>query len=268
MIKLTRTHELKGEKNMPLNIDNLKLIVASSGISKNRTGITSRKYNSFIFRTSGSATYNFENKKLIINKGNALFIPKGIPYSFEINHPDTKYVSISFEADIENPEPKVYSFENFSESDFICNNFPELIKLGNRFEKYQCYAVFYNFLSFINLAETTDSKDKQKFEVILPAINHLKKHIFDTRLKTGRLHALCGISDAYFRRIFLKEFGISPSQYITEKRLSQAKSLIDNGDFDSISEIALSVGYSDPLYFSRQFKKRYGISPLNMSKRN
>jgi len=67
--------------------------------------------------------------------------------------------------------------------------------------------------------------------------------------------------------LFLKEFGVNPSQYITEKRLSQAKSLIDNGDFDSISEIALSVGYSDPLYFSRQFKKKYGISPLNMSKR-
>ena len=122
-------------------------------------------------------------------------------------------------------------------------------------------------MSFINLTETISLKDKQKFQAILPAINHLKKHIFDTELKTGRLHSLCGISDAYFRRIFLKEFGVNPSQYITEKRLSQAKSLIDNGDFDSISEIALSVGYSDPLYFSRQFKKKYGISPLNMSKR-
>lgn len=252
---------------MSLNIDNLKLIVSSSGISKNRSGSTSRKYNSFIFRTSGSAAFYFQDKTLITNKGDAIFVPKDIPYSFEINHPDTRYVNISFDADIENPEPKVYSFEHFSEADFICNNFPELIKLGNRFEKYQCYSVFYNFLSFINLTETISLKDKQKFQAILPAINHLKKHIFDTELKTGRLHSLCGISDAYFRRIFLKEFGVNPSQYITEKRLSQAKSLIDNGDFDSISEIALSVGYSDPLYFSRQFKKRYGISPLNMSKR-
>ena len=57
-----------------------------------------------------------------------------------------------------------------------------------------------------------------------------------------------------------------PNQYITEKRLSYAQSLIDDGDFATISEISQSVGYSDPLYFSRLFKKKYGISPLNMSK--
>lgn len=251
---------------MPIDIENLKLIVSSSGNSKTRTGVSSRKYNSFIFRTSGSAIFTFQDKTLTTNKGDVIFVPKDVPYSFLVTQPETKYVNVSFEANIANPEPKVYPFKNFSESDFICNKFPELIKLGNRYEKYQCYSVFYNFLAYINLSENISYPDKRKFEIILPALNYLKKHIFDSSLKIEKLHTLCGVSDAYFRRIFIKEFGMRPNQYITEKRLSYAQSLIDNGDFTTISEIAQSVGYSDPLYFSRLFKKKYGISPLNMSK--
>lgn len=252
---------------MSLDIENLKLIASFSGTSKKRVGVIARKYHSFIFRTAGSATYEFEDKCLTTNKGDVIFIPKDTPYQFIINQPEeTQYTSVWFETHIDKPTSQVYSFENFSEADFICNNFPELIKLGTNFEKYQCYSVFYNFLSYINLSENTNHRDRRKFEIIFPALNYLKKHIFDCSLKTGKLHTLCGVSDAYFRRIFVKEFGISPNQYITEKRLSQAQSLIDNGDFATISDLAHSIGYSDPLYFSRIFKKRYGISPLNMSK--
>lgn len=251
---------------MPIDIENLKLITSSSGKSVKRTVIAARKYHAFIFRTAGVATYQFSDKQFTTLKGQVIFIPKDIPYNFILNEEDTRYTSVSFEADIHPLEPKLYSFENFSEADFICNHFPEFIKLGNRFEKYKCYSVFYNFLSFINLSENTSYGDKRKLEIILPAINYLKKHIFDCSLKIGKLHTLCRVSDAYFRRIFIKEFGMSPNQYVIEKRLSYAQSLIDNGDFTTISEVSRSAGYSDPLYFSRLFKKKYGISPLNMSK--
>lgn len=59
---------------------------------------------------------------------------------------------------------------------------------------------------------------------------------------------------------------MNPQDYITAKRLFHAKSILDSGDFDSIREIALSVGYSDPLYFSKVFKKRYGVSPSVVNK--
>ena len=59
---------------------------------------------------------------------------------------------------------------------------------------------------------------------------------------------------------------MSPQKYIQNMRLSQAKPIIDNGDFDTISELAFSTGYNDPLYFSRAFKKKYGVSPLNYAK--
>ncbi|WP_296623569.1 substrate-binding domain-containing protein [Marivirga sp.] len=54
--------------------------------------------------------------------------------------------------------------------------------------------------------------------------------------------------------------GLSISEYINSQRLSKAKSLLQDSTLN-ISEIAYSVGYSSPGYFSTSFKNKYGISP-------
>ena len=109
--------------------------------------------------------------------------------------------------------------------------------------------------------------DKKKTNIIAPAVSYLKKHIYDCNLKIETLISLCGISGTYFQNIFQENYGVSPQKYILGKRLSHAKAIMDSGDFDTVSEIAASVGYSDPLYFSRAFKKRYGLSPMGYVKR-
>ena len=69
------------------------------------------------------------------------------------------------------------------------------------------------------------------------------------------------MSDTYFRKIFKANYGISPMEYIINKRMSRAQSIITSGEYNSINEVALSVGYSDALYFSRVFSKKFGICP-------
>ena len=48
-------------------------------------------------------------------------------------------------------------------------------------------------------------------------------------------------------------------------RMYHAKQMIDSGDFNTIKEVAQTVGYNDPLYFSKVFKKIYGLSPSDMN---
>ena len=55
---------------------------------------------------------------------------------------------------------------------------------------------------------------------------------------------------------------MSPQEYVLNKRITHSKSIIESGDYDSIKELAESVGYSDPLYFSKAFKKAFGLSPM------
>lgn len=60
--------------------------------------------------------------------------------------------------------------------------------------------------------------------------------------------------------------GFTPMQYILSIRISSAQSLLETTEYN-IAEIAAIVGYDDPLYFSRLFKKQIGVSPSEFRKR-
>ncbi len=68
------------------------------------------------------------------------------------------------------------------------------------------------------------------------------------------------ISPYYFSKLFKEETGENYVEYVTERRMNQAKNLLKNAD-KSIKEICAEVGYSDPNYFSRIFKKYQGVTP-------
>ena len=66
----------------------------------------------------------------------------------------------------------------------------------------------------------------------------------------------------YLRRVFKSETGLTPHQFLTSKRLEIAASCLSSElTGRSVSEIAHLCGYREPLYFSRVFKKVYGVSP-------
>ena len=64
---------------------------------------------------------------------------------------------------------------------------------------------------------------------------------------------------------FKREFGISVMQYVLKKRMEMSLGILSKSD-SSISETARAVGFSDVEYFSRCFKKHYGLSPRDWKK--
>ncbi|UNK19921.1 AraC family transcriptional regulator [Paenibacillus sp. N3/727] len=75
-----------------------------------------------------------------------------------------------------------------------------------------------------------------------------------------------GYNRAYLSRIFKKETGISPVTYLLKLRIDQAKRLLRERPELSVEQISSSVGLTDPLYFSRQFKRFCGQSPTSYRK--
>lgn len=69
-----------------------------------------------------------------------------------------------------------------------------------------------------------------------------------------------GLSVSQFSYLFKQHTGISPMNYLTEVRMQRACEFLDTSEA-SIKEIAGQLGYEDPLYFSRSFKKCTGLSP-------
>ena len=73
----------------------------------------------------------------------------------------------------------------------------------------------------------------------------------------------------YLRKLFKKEVGVSPLEYMTNLRMKSAETLLTamwTNEY-SISDIAQMCGFEDALYFSRVFKKYYGCAPSNFARK-
>lgn len=73
------------------------------------------------------------------------------------------------------------------------------------------------------------------------------------------------MSTSWFIRNFKQYTGQTPMQYILSIRISHAENLLENTDYN-LTEISRIIGYENPLYFSRIFKKQKGLSPSEYKK--
>ena len=96
--------------------------------------------------------------------------------------------------------------------------------------------------------------------LVRQAVAYLRDHYDEAISREGIAEAL-GVSANYFSRVFRRELGLSPSQYLLRLGLMRAKRLLADTDM-SVTEIAGAVGVSDAAYFSRVFRKEVGRSPL------
>jgi len=94
-------------------------------------------------------------------------------------------------------------------------------------------------------------------------IKHAKDYIKENFSKAITLEDVAReihVSPQYLSKLFKEETGENFIEYLTGIRIRNAKSLLEADDL-SVKEICYSIGYSDPNYFSRIFKKIVGITP-------
>lgn len=243
------------------NIENLKLVEIIQKNSATRLIMNNRPFHGLVFKLSGKSVYSFKTKNMTLAKGEVLYIPKGESYKVERVSEKSEYVLINFDADVLGAKPTLYSFENYPRINDIYINLQKMWLFDGKVEKYLCYSLFYDILAYVLTNEKPQYSYVKKYSKILNAVEYLHSNIFYCDLKISELHRLCKMSDTYFRKIFKTKFGVTPQEYVTEKRLKQAKNIIASGDYNSISDVAHSVGYSDALYFSKLFSKKYGVCP-------
>ena len=105
----------------------------------------------------------------------------------------------------------------------------------------------------------------ERSELLDPADDILQKRYTDATLQISELAAACGVSEVYFRRIFREKYGVSPHEHLARRRITYAAQLLESGQF-TVEEAALQSGFSEPCHFSREFRRRIGIPPLQYKK--
>lgn len=99
-------------------------------------------------------------------------------------------------------------------------------------------------------------------------IQQIKQFIYDNSHKDISLDILAqkvDLSPIYISKMFKEKLGINYIDFLTECRIGKAKKLLNNSE-RSLKEITFEIGYHDPNYFSKVFKKMCGISPKEYRK--
>ena len=98
-----------------------------------------------------------------------------------------------------------------------------------------------------------------KDERLKKVLTHINRNI-EKNIEVKELAELAYVTKSYLIRMFKKEFGTSPIQYINKKKVEKAQLLLLTTD-KSIKDVAYTLGYNDHSYFIRMFRKISGTTP-------
>ena len=226
-----------------------------------------KPYNSFLFCEYGKIKVKDGNSELLFygEGGDLIYTPANVVYSVSNVESNTKtrlinFKIISHDSEIIQLSPilfkipiggssKVISDVRFL-SDVLSTNgsVPAMASIG-----------LYRLLTDLSIYYTENKTKMKANKIISAAVNHINQNL-DKNIDIEQLARLCGVSQVWLRKNFKLSTGYSPLEYINRQRIYSACDLFKNTD-KCIYEVATAVGFNDPLYFSKLFKKIVGFSP-------
>ncbi len=234
-------------------------------------------YNKFYFVQSGEGWLKIGENEYYPSTNQLYIMPEGVVQSYSVVNPGntlTKYWC-HFTATVGGmPFFQLIEYPHYVEVDnpeLLCHKFDRLI------ECMECEAItdsleakilmYQIILDFITMGEESVDILPTSTPAIrlMPVLEYIEENI-DREIFVSDLADIAHLSPSYFTRYFQNVMGIPPKDYITQKKLERAKTLLDMTDY-TILEIANKVGYKDPFHFSNIFKKYMGMAPIEYQKR-
>ncbi|MGL1890972.1 MAG: response regulator [Spirochaetaceae bacterium] len=159
----------------------------------------------------------------------------------------------------------VYFLNNYKSNNNLYTNPEKMIKklITNSFTKKDILEGVTDFLN--EFLTHKNSITLQKEDMVKEIADFLMLN-YDKTISNQTLSDQFGLVPSYISNIFKTSMGLSPLDFILKYRMEKAKSLLINRSDLLTKDVAELVGYSDPLYFSRVFKKYFGENPAKIKK--
>ncbi len=220
------------------------------------------------FVSSGCGIYTHAEKTHFLRKGDLFLVAPGelISYRADKNDP-WEYCWVGFNGTDArrlvtmagfSPEMPVLHSENPKETERLMLAIAE-VSGNSAADDAQMVGCLYHLLAHLirQNGQYADSNPRQEY--VANALRFIQYN-YANDIGINDIAHYVGISRSQLYRAFLEDFGISPHTYLQRYRINEACSLLRNPNY-FIAEVAGSVGFNDPLYFSRVFKAIKGCSP-------
>ncbi|MBQ3015851.1 MAG: helix-turn-helix transcriptional regulator [Clostridia bacterium] len=218
----------------------------------------------FVYYLYGSADYIFDDYTLNVSAGDSFYLAKNSLYDIRINE-KSKYICIDFEFHPSKETRQSLLFKNVGiatskyflkflhiRTDVNGGNIPKAFSM--------IYEIYFELLK----------RSNEKY-LRGRGFDKINEYIVDSYSRPDiSLESIArgtGFSESQIRRTLKSRLRITPLKYINFLRLEKAERLLSESNL-SISEIAFATGFEDQFYFSRAFRKQYGISPMGYRRNN
>jgi AraC-like DNA-binding protein len=221
---------------------------------------------------SGKGVFHCKGKDYILGQGDSFVIFPGELVSYVSDSIDPwRYRWIAFKGDHSqeilnelgiSPDQPCAKTNNFRRINVLFYQTQQILKSGSS----NCGLRSNGYLRLV-LAEyneaLTQSKPREKITEAQQQIERAIRWLtlqYSRPLSIEEMAQNLGYHRTHLSKIFKQQTGMSPMNYLLKIRMERAAYLLKTEPL-TIQQIASSVGYSDALYFSKQFKKWHGVSP-------
>ncbi|MGN0361800.1 MAG: AraC family transcriptional regulator [Bilifractor sp.] len=234
-----------------------------------------KNYDSFLilFTISGSGQLTYQGKDYALDIGDGFLINCQDEHAYRAKENGWKHIILHFNGKEAPFLYQMYSSEgsplfHFTQAEHVLKLFEEVVDSvcsihSNR--EWKTSMLIQSLLLQISEHKTDIQRTDETKDNIRYLCKYMENH-FSENLTLTDLACFCGYDPSYLCRVFKRETGYSPKEYMTILRLEQAKELLGSTSIP-VYKIGLLIGIPDETNFTRLFKKYMHDTPGEFRKR-
>ncbi len=231
-------------------------------------------WHQILFSAEGNGILKYDDVTEEIGAGDFFFLPAGYPHEYYTNEDlwDVRWMTFDGYAcahilsQFNMTKPIVIRPQESSSLQKIFHKMYTAEKTDRIFGGYTCSGLVYDYMiEFHRMMDTRANKLRlDRSRLLTPALNYIDAN-YQTDFPLTILAEQAGVTPQHLCRVFREVMNMRPNEYLTQRRLQEAKRLLQRKDLP-ISEVAINSGFPDAGYFSTVFKKHEGLTPMEYRK--
>lgn len=231
-------------------------------------------WHQLLYSAKGQGSLCYDNVTIPLGEGHFFFLPADYPHEYypKEGNWDVRWVAFTGFAcpqilqELGLTRPVCVRLEDCSPLEKLYNKLFVTQKTDHVHGDFTCSGLMYDYLLAFHkqVLDKGPSGGTDKSSLLMPVLNYIDDN-FHKDFPMTVLAELAGVSSQHLCRIFKETLHMRPTEYLTYRRLSEAKTLLRHSELP-VAKIGEQIGFPDAGYFSTVFKRYEGVSPAEYRK--